>query len=125
MAASASVSAADVYKWTDASGRVHYGDQPKQGAQKVNVGSANGESATPEDKDAASQKKQHAEDCGRKRDQLTNYQKATRIVEKDALGNEKEYNEADRQKLISVTQKQITEGCADVPAAPDDKNAPK
>jgi hypothetical protein len=109
----ASATAADVYKWKDAQGHVHYGDMAKQGAEKVNAGPAN--SAVPEDKDKDAQKTKHAEECGRKRDQLVTYRSAGRIVEKDALGIEKEYNEAERKKLIELTQKQIAEGCADLP----------
>ncbi len=30
-------SIADIYKWTDASGKVHYGDKPTQQAQKLDV----------------------------------------------------------------------------------------
>ena len=110
---------ADVYKWKDADGRVHYGDQPASGAERVNAGAIN--SVTPDDtaKAAATedQAKKHTEECGRKRDQLVNYKKATRIVETDSLGNQKEFSEDERQKLIERTQKQITDGCADVPAS--------
>ena len=52
-------------------------------------------------------------ECKRKRDQLDTYQKASRIVEKDALGSEKEYSADDRKKLIDSIQKQIAENCED------------
>jgi hypothetical protein len=115
----ASAAAADVYKWKDAQGHVHYGDLSKRGAEKVKAGPANGESATPadRDKDQEAQKARHDEDCSRKRDQLATYSTAARIVEKDSLGNEKEFNEADRKKLIELTQKQIADGCAEAPKA--------
>lgn len=108
--------AADVYKWKDAQGHVHYGDQPKNGSEKVNVSPVNSEAEVKASADAAAQRAQKAQDCGRKRDQLSSYQSALRIVEKDALGNEREYSEAERQKLIALKQKQIAEQCADVPA---------
>ena len=110
--------AAGVYKWKDADGRVHYGDQPKDGAERIKTGPGNGEAAPPEDdsnSDAGKQKAKHLEDCGRKRDQLVTYQKASRIVETDSLGNQKEFSDDERQKLVAKTQQQITEGCADVP----------
>ena len=106
--------AADVYKWKDAQGHVHYGDQPKQNSEKVNVNPAHADD--PAEAGAKAQRAKVIAECGRKRDQLMTYQNAARIVEKDALGNEKEYNDADRQRLIQVTQKQIADQCKDVPA---------
>lgn len=105
---------AAVYKWTDANGRVHYGDQPASGAVEVNAGSING-SAAPDTADApadnAQQKK--AEECSRRRDQLANYKRATRIVETDALGNQKEFNDDERKKLLERTEKQVADSCGD------------
>jgi len=115
-AASASIAQADVYKWTDADGRVHYGDQAKQGAEKVKIGPDSGEAAVTDNSPDPADKKKHAEECGRKRDRLSTYGKASRIVETDSLGNDKEYNDAERKQLIERTQKQVDEGCADVPA---------
>ena len=65
-----------------------------------------------QDKD--SDKAKHAEECSRKRDQLVTYKNADHIVQKDPLGNEKEYNDSERKKLIELTQKQIEVGCTDV-----------
>ncbi len=108
---------AAVYKWKDADGRVHYGDQAKAGAEKVNAGPSNAEAAPAEDadadSDAAKQKKKRAEECNLKRDQLANYTKATRIVETDSLGNQKEFNEDERKKLIERTQKQVSDSCGE------------
>ena len=109
---------AAVYKWKDAQGRVHYGDQATAGAEKVDAGVVNGAAAEEVDNAADQSKQKHVEECGRQRDQLANYKKASKIVETDSLGNQKEFNDDERQKLIEKTQKQITDGCADV-AAPD------
>jgi hypothetical protein len=106
--------AADVYKWTDAQGHVHYGDQPTATAQKV-ITDTNTDAGPKEDPAVHAHR---VEECGRKRDQLGTYQGAARIVEKDALGNEKEYSDVDRKKLIEITQKQIDDGCQDIPAEP-------
>lgn len=111
--ASATMADAGVYKWKDANGRVHYGDQPKSGAQRVDGAPTNTEAAPEEESsDPAKQKTSKADECARKRDQLMTYQKATRIVETDSLGNQKEFSDEERQKLIERTQKQIAEGCA-------------
>jgi hypothetical protein len=116
VAMSVSLAHADVYKWKDADGRVHYGDQPKGDAEKLGGATVNGEAAPADTKDADDQQKKRAEECSRKRDQLTTYQKASKIVEKDALGNEKVYSDDERKKLVDQTQKQVTDGCADIPA---------
>ncbi|HWU67676.1 MAG TPA: DUF4124 domain-containing protein, partial [Stenotrophobium sp.] len=101
-----------VYQWTDAQGNVHFGDNPAQGAKKLNLDPADG-SAPPQD--AAAREAQRAADCSRKRDQLTTFKSAARIVEKDALGNEHEYTGDERTKLIELTQKQVDTACSDQP----------
>lgn len=109
-----------VYKWKDSKGHVHYGDQPVPGAQKIEVAPVNSEAA-PAGKGAetdADRAKRTAE-CARKREQLATYKNAARIVEKNSLGVEREFSDAERQQLIAQTEKQLAEQCADqVPAAP-------
>ena len=110
--AAAPVAQADVYKWKDASGNVHYGDQPANGAEKVSTGPDNSEAAPDTSADDAQQKRDA--ECKRKRDQLDTYQKASRIVEKDALGNEKEYDAKDKEALMAVQQAKVKEACKGV-----------
>lgn len=105
---------ADVYKWKDANGRVHYGDQPARGAEKVNGGAVNATAADEASADASDQSKQkRAEECSRRRDQLASYRTASKITETDSLGNQKEFNDDERKKLIERTQQQISESCGD------------
>lgn len=117
--ASVSMAQAGVYKWKDANGRVHYGDQAPSGAEKIKTGPDNGEAAPAEGNsaDADKQNQKKIEECGRKRDQLATYKKASRIVETDSLGNQKEFNDEERQKLIEKTQKQIADGCGELTPA--------
>ncbi|MES2488845.1 MAG: DUF4124 domain-containing protein [Pseudomonadota bacterium] len=114
--ASVSMAQAGVYKWKDANGRVHYGDQAPSGAEKVKTGPDNSEAAPVEGNgsDAEKQQQKKIEECSRKRDQLTTYKKASRIVETDSLGNKKEFNDEERQKLIDRTQKDIADGCGEL-----------
>lgn len=116
LAMSALVAQAAVYKWKDANGRVHYGDQPASGAVEVNAGVLNG-SVAPDSSEASAENTQQkkAEECSRKRDQLANYKKASKIVETDSLGNQKEFNDEERKKLLEKTQKQLTDSCGDAP----------
>lgn len=116
LAMSALTAHAAMYKWKDANGRVHYGDQPASGAVEVNAGALNGSAAPdPSDVPAENTQQKKAEECSRKRDQLANYKKASKIVETDSLGNQKEFNEDERKKLLERTQKQLTDSCGDSP----------
>lgn len=108
--------AAQVYKWVDAGGRIHYGDQPQPGWKRVDVNAPPASPAPgaasvqygPVDKVA----------CEQKRKDLESYQQAARLVERDALGREKEYSPEDRKKLIELTQKQADDTCSGRVPAP-------
>lgn len=52
-----------------------------------------------------------ASECKKRQEQLAGYEKASRIVEKDAKGKEKTYSETDRLKLIERTRQQVKELC--------------
>lgn len=105
--------AGQVYKWTDAKGRVHYGDRPvTANAEKIEIKApgpaqepaANGEAAA----DLVRQ-------CESKREQLKSYETAVRVIEKDSLGKEKEFTEAERQQLIARVRLQIEQSCSGKP----------
>jgi hypothetical protein len=105
--------AAEVYKWTDEKGRVHFSDRPVASAKKIEVKPpANTAPPGPADDDAA----RIARECEARREQLLTYQKAARVIERDSLGNEKEFSEAERQQLITRTQAQIAQYCSGTPA---------
>ncbi len=101
--------AAQVYKWVDAGGRIHYGDQPQSGWKRVDV-NAPPASAAPGAASGLGPAEKAA--CEQKRKELESYQKAARVVERDALGREKEYSAEDRQKLIALAQKEADDICA-------------
>ena len=120
MLASLPVAAAEVYKWVDANGRIHYGDQPQAGWKRVEVNAppasapASGVApAQPTRYGAVDQKA-----CEQKKKDLESYEKATRVVERDALGKEREYSPEDRKKLIELTRKQADDTCAGRSTAP-------
>lgn len=113
------VMAADIYKWTDAQGRVHYGNQPPpqdDDAKKIEVNAPPSLTQKQQERDkelATSEKtKKQFEECKRSKEQLTTYQSAASIVQKDPLGGEKELNAEQRAKLIQITQQRIKESCA-------------
>src|SRR5687768_6800087 len=83
--------AAEVYKWTDKDGRVHYGDRPKSmEAQEVElrnttpvpVNTASGEPAANDPRQA---------ECARLTKLYDTYSKATALRETDNLGRTREY----------------------------------
>jgi len=101
--------AAQVYTWTDEKGRVHYSDKAVPSAKKIEVnppGSAQAAEAEGSEAD------KRAKACQAKREQLDTYQKASRVIERDSLGKEKEFTEAERQQLIARVQQQANEACA-------------
>lgn len=118
----ATVQAGPIYKWIDPAGRIHYGDQPQPGWKRVEVNAppgSGGPAPAPAAKPAgaaadsgAAALAPDAEQCENKRKSLESYQKATRLVERDSLGREKEFTPEDRQKLIDLTQQQVEQVCA-------------
>lgn len=106
--------AAEVYKWVDKDGKVHYGDRPKHDAQQIMADPADSSAAT--DPEAAKTAEAKAAECSRKKAQLETYRKASSIKETDSLGRTREYSEEERQKLLALSEQQATEACA--PATP-------
>lgn len=114
-----------VYQWTDAQGNVHFGDNPAQGAKKLKLDPA--ESSAPRE-DAAAREAKRVADCAHKREQLTTFKSAARIIEKDALGKEHIYTGPERTKLIELTQQQVDTACsaqspAPAPVAPESSSS--
>ena len=95
----------EVYRWVDEQGKVHYGDRPAAGAEQMKLrrpGQA--VPTTPTDENPSEQ-------CLHARQQLREYQGAERIVERDALGNEREYSAEQQAQLIARTEEKIRELC--------------
>jgi hypothetical protein len=106
--ACAVASAAEVYKWKDQDGRVHYGDRPKQGAQSVIVTPASG-SGVPS---AAEGDRQAREaECQKTRAKYESYRRAPSISEIDNLGKQREYTPAEREQFLAMTERKVAELC--------------
>lgn len=101
--------AAQVYTWTDEKGRVHYSDKAVPSAKKIEVSPPGAAQAADA---AGTEADKRAQACQSKRDLLDNYQKASRVIERDSLGKEKEFTEEERQQLIARVQQQVNEACA-------------
>ena len=109
--------AAEVYKWTDKDGRVHYGDKPKaQGAQEVELRNTTPVPLTEPTQTAATGAQQA--ECARLTKLLDTYAKATALRETDNLGRTREYTDAERAQLLQKTQQEKDAACAPASATP-------
>ena len=115
-------SAADerIYRWTGHDGKVHYGDLPPPGAREVrNFDRKVGTAAPTEPADhappSAEKLAEQEAECANKRAQLNTYRNATRLVERDALGREREFTLAEREQIIARTQADLETRCGDAP----------
>lgn len=109
--------AGQVYKWVDEKGRVHYGDKPEAAAKKLDVKPSSGPAKEPAEAGASTgNKPQSAGECEQKRTQLAAYENAPSVIEKNVFGVEREFTDAEKQKLIEMTRKQIQELCGGQPS---------
>lgn len=113
---SASAAGDPIYRWKGTDGKTHYGDAPPLGAQDVRnfeqrigkpaaAASSQSESLTDEEvaaRDAA---------CATKRSQLKTYQNATQLIERDALGRDREYTPEERKQLVAKLEAEVQTQC--------------
>lgn len=121
----AQASAAKIFRWTGPDGATHYGDQPDPDARNVEgverrsgapldeaagktAGNARSEDAGDESEE---QRSARLAECKTRRRQLASYQRATQLIEKDALGRERVYSAEDQRLLIDKTQAEIATLC--------------
>ncbi len=106
----AAPAAGEIYKYVDPQGRVHYADQPKPGWKRIDVKPPVATEAVTEEEGNGETREQavaRAADCARKEEQLRTYRNASRVIERDALGREKEYSGEDRQRLIEKFEQDV------------------
>lgn len=127
LAAAGTAGAGGVYRWTDRAGVEHYGDIPVAGAEPVplpesakrqasrdpvpaETGAGTGGASDGDAPDAESPEFLAAR-CEQKKKQLASYQNSVSVVERDALGNEREYSAQERDQLIKITRSEIGRLC--------------
>ncbi len=126
--------AAEVYKWVDEQGKVHYGDRPLPGAQSVRlkdvpeVTPIAGEREEKRERllqvfqeqrqekreQAEAQKKQKEErerNCNLAKDQLRNYERAGYIYDIDKKGNRVIYDEEKQAAAIQQARDAVKQWC--------------
>ncbi len=132
---------AEVFRWTDAEGRVHYGDRPSAGSQSVPLTSGPAP-AQPAPSDAERlqrqqrmldayrqerEEKQQAEakrkaddaergrNCARARDTLARYERSGVIYEPQADGSRRYLSESERETEIRAAQGDVKRWCGPAP----------
>jgi type IV secretory pathway VirB10-like protein len=135
----ADVQARQVYKWVDENGDTHYGDYPKENAtEKLNVQSNSPAASAPntnsrqhlekqkqmadtmreerlkrkEEKEKAKKEQQEKErKCAIAKGKLQDYKEFGRIVTRGDKGERQYMNDAEREKLLQRTQKEVDKWC--------------
>ena len=130
------VANADIYKWTDKNGNVHYGDKPTTSSEQLNISEEKSTSSTSSDetreerrqritdamtddrmerdKKKAEAKKKKADKnrlCVQSKDRLKNYKKASRLYNLDKEGNRNTLSDESRKKATSDLEKEIRKNC--------------
>lgn len=126
---------ADVYRWVDDEGRVHYGDIPQGEAKRLMLHvpstnptrgkappssppAANDDPGQPTPFHAGKADATASERCTEYRARLNRYQSAQALYRRGADGLNQELSDADRADLITRTQEQASEACARSQAKP-------
>lgn len=109
---SVSALAGPVYKWVDAAGRFHFSDTPQPGWTRVDAGRVNTVTAEVPADDGQGEAERAAQ-CKQKQDTLASFRNSSKVIERDALGVEREYTPEQRQKLIDLTERQVREACGE------------
>jgi hypothetical protein len=115
--ACAVASAAEVYKWKDKDGRVHYGDKPKSGqAEALDIEPSSG---TGQPSTSLAEQQARAAECKQKKEQLAAWRRGPTMSETDNLGRTREYTPAEREQFLNMTQKKVDELCAPREPSPE------
>ena len=113
---------AEVYRWVDSNGQVHYSDRPNPVSSQVTVGETNsvGTYVVPEAEEEgesteAATARTRAEQCEMVKKRLDSYRNAGTVVRRDELGEETEISAEQRVELIVKTEGQVKVLCGPQP----------
>lgn len=123
------LAAAEIYRWTDAQGQVHFGQRPGAGAEQIEVKpqvverdqareerTARFYEARREERDQASVKEaerqaKHEKECRGLRSQLAELEKSGRYYSKDAKGEPVFYSDTEIDTARNQLATRVTERC--------------
>lgn len=97
---------AQVYRWVE-DGRVHYGDQPPADAERVE---GPGQARLP-DAGNGGDASEDAAACREAEELLASYELAETITEESALGERRELDDEERERLIARQRERVDEAC--------------
>lgn len=131
-----SVTNAGVYKWTDESGNVHYGDKSTISSEQLNISTDKSARSTTNEEtraerrqrisdsltddrllrnekkaEAKKKKTESNRQCVYAKDRLKRYQSAGRLYNLDKDGNRNVLSNKSRDKTIANLQKEIRKNC--------------
>ncbi len=128
-------SSAQMYKWTDANGNVHFSDKPQPNAQKLEIrtpgssgiGTSNRQQRSQQEllKDleysrrqreqeaarSAQQRQQQEQRCVQLRNRLRTYEDVDYVFYRDESGNKKRLSSDHKKQEEQKLRKQIEENC--------------
>ncbi len=131
----AAAQAAGVYKWVDAQGRIHYGDQPQnstarplnipppppvdEGLRQQREAMSKPPKAKPEAQkkqddtitSAKEAREQITQNCTRMKERLSKYEAAAMLTDAGNDGERRLLNEDERKKLIEDTRGEVDKWC--------------
>lgn len=126
------LAAAEIYRWTDASGQVHFGEKPQAGAVQVEVNAPALQNdaaaverqqraerffaARREEQQQASEKNRAqqakvAQECQRLRKQYADLQRGGTFYQMDAQGERVFYDEAQINNARTRLENRLAQGC--------------
>jgi hypothetical protein len=107
--------AGPAYNWVDTSGQFHFSDTPQASWTRVDLPGPKLIPAGVRQQPVAEVLASKAGLCTQRRQTLDIYRTADNLIERDALGSERQYSAKEKQKLISPSEQQVTEACGDAP----------
>lgn len=124
--------AGEMYRWVDANGKVHYGDQPPPQAQReqalpdyVPGQSPQGQAAAPTPTPGAQAPQQveltelpasrgtDPQLCAQARQRLALYQQARRLERPDEFGRARQMNDVEKQAAIDGAKQMVRRSCGE------------
>ncbi|ALY88589.1 DUF4124 domain-containing protein [Pseudomonas aeruginosa] len=101
---------ADIYRWTDAQGKVHFSATPPAGAQRVEVRPQVVERTAAAER-AGQRQAALAEECGRLRQQLSQLERGGRFYRQDAGGGPVYLSDAELDAIRRELASRESERC--------------
>ena len=108
---------AEVYRWVDANGQVHYGDRPPASstqAVKFKPGTTAETARRELDAREAARLQARVSACEAAKSQLQTYNRAVKLVLQDPDGSQRELDAGEREDLIAETSLRVRSTCDEV-----------